>query len=123
MKHFLLTFLSGSMLLVATGCGGGSSTPPTSPVGWSLIAGSSAQQEALQGLQFYPNSITINAGDTITWTFPTGEPHTVTFLGPRPSPPPPTDPTAPMPAGGTTYDGSTYTSSGFVLLGKTYALT
>ncbi len=124
MKRFLATLLSSSVLLVATGCGGTSNpTPPSSPVGWSLIAGSSAQQEALQGLQFYPNSITINAGDTITWSFPSGEPHTVTFLGPLKAPPPPTDPGAPVPAGGKTYDGSIYTSSGFVLLGKTYALT
>ena len=112
-----------------TGCGGGGTTTslpqtPSGPVTWHLQAGASSQQEALQALSFYPQAITIDAGDTLTWTYPSGgEPHTVTFLGPRSSPPPPTDPSAPAPAGGSTYDGSTYTSSGFVMGGNSYSLT
>ncbi len=87
-----------------------------------MIAGTSTQQEALQGLRFYTPSLTIDAGDTVRWSFPAGEPHTVTFLGPRTVLPPANDPKAPMPAGGSSYDGSSYTSSGFLLLGKTYTL-
>lgn len=112
--------------IVMSGCGGGSSTPSPAPAGpqtWQLVAGGSTQQEALQSLSFYSSSLTIDAGDTVTWAFPAGEAHTVTFLGPRATPPPPSDPTAAAPAGGSTYDGTAYTSSGFVLLGKTYALT
>jgi plastocyanin len=45
------------------------------------------------------------------------------LLGPQSSPPPPTDPSVAQPAGGSTYDGTTYTSSGFVLGGGTYSLT
>lgn len=110
-----------------TGCGGSgqSSTPPAAPVPqtWNLQAGASSNQEALQSLSFYPNSITIDAGDTVTWTFPSnGEPHTVTFLGPRTTLPSPNDPSDPIPAGGPTYDGTVYTNSGFVLGGKTYSL-
>jgi plastocyanin len=86
-------------------------------------AGGSDQGEALQALQFYPATITINAGDSITWRYPAGEPHTVTFLGPKSAPPPPNDPNDPVPAGGSSYDGSTYTSSGFMLGGQTYTLT
>ncbi|MDP9024400.1 MAG: plastocyanin/azurin family copper-binding protein, partial [Candidatus Eremiobacteraeota bacterium] len=120
--------LLASMLMFAVGsaCGGGGSSgspPAQGPQTWQLLAGASNQQEALQSLKFYQNTLTIDAGDTVAWTFMPGEPHTVTFLGPRATPPPPTDPTAPLPAGGTTYDGTTYTSSGFLLLGKTYALT
>ncbi len=74
-------------------------------------------------MEFYPKTVTIDAGDSVTWKFPAGEPHTVTFLGPRTSPPPPSDPSAQAPAGGSTYDASTYTSSGFVAGGKTYTLT
>ncbi len=110
---------------VISGCGGGSNESPLTrggPHTWQLVAGASSQQEALQSLKFYQNALTIDAGDTVTWAFPTGEPHTVTFLGPRPAPPPPTDPTARLPAGGSSYDGTAYTSSGFVLLGKTYSL-
>ncbi|HEY9180178.1 MAG TPA: plastocyanin/azurin family copper-binding protein [Candidatus Baltobacteraceae bacterium] len=108
-------------------CGGGGTTqvspPQQQPQTWKVQAGVSSQSEAYQGLQFYPSAITIDAGDTVTWSFPAGEPHTVTLLGPRSSPPPPNDPSVPAPAGGSTYDGSTYTSSGFLLLGKTYSLT
>ncbi|MFN2450314.1 MAG: plastocyanin/azurin family copper-binding protein [Candidatus Baltobacteraceae bacterium] len=96
---------------------------PQVPKTWQVQAGVSSQQEAYQGLEFYPNAITIDAGDTVTWTFPSGEPHTVTLLGPQAAPPPPSDPSVSAPAGGTTYDGTTYTSSGFLLLGKTYSLT
>jgi plastocyanin len=113
--------------LTLAGCGGGSNNtvpPPktTGPLTWVVQAGGSDQNEALQSLQFYPATITINAGDSITWKYPAGEPHTVTFLGPRSAPPPPTDPSDPVPAGGNTYDGSTYTSSGFMLLGQSYTL-
>jgi len=106
------------------GCSPSSTTPEQlQPKTWKLLAGASASQEAYQGLQFYPASLTIDAVDTVTWAAPTGEPHTITFLGNRTSLPPPTDPSAPAPAGGTTYDASTYTSSGFILLGKNYSLT
>ncbi len=107
------------------GCGPtGTVFQPLRPSSWQVIAGSSSQQEALQALQFFPATITINAGDTVTWTFPAGEPHTVTFLGNgQATPPPPTDPNDAKPAGGSTYDGSTYTSSGFLLRGKSYSLT
>lgn len=111
-----------------TACSGGQSNAvpqaPPGPVTWQLQAGGSSDQEALQTFNFYPSALTIDAGDTVTWTAPSnGEPHTVTFLGPRPSLPPPSDPGNAVPAGGKTYDGSVYTSSGFVLGGKTYSLT
>lgn len=125
MKHLLSVACVAGLLL--TGCGGGTNNPvPTqqqNPATWSVQAGASDQNEALQALQFYPASITIDAGDSITWKYPAGEPHTVTFLGPRSSPPPPNDPSVPAPAGGATYDGTAYTSSGFILGGKTYTLT
>ncbi len=79
--------------------------------------------EAMQAMRFYPSALTVDVGDTVTWKFPAGEPHTVTLLGPAASLPPPTDPAASAPAGGTVYDGSTFTSSGFKLLGQTYQLT
>lgn len=113
--------------LLLAGCGGGSNNtiaPPqqTGPLTWSVQAGGSDQNEALQALQFYPATITINAGDSITWRYPAAEPHTVTFLGPKSAPPPPSDPSVATPAGGSSYDGSTYTSSGFMLAGQTYTL-
>lgn len=124
-----MKFLSVSSLLafaLVAGCTGSTvnATPPALPAfTWTLQAGASSAQEANQGLQFYTPSITIDAGDSITWQFPAGEPHTVTFLGHRKKLPPPTDPSVPMPAGGSVYDGSRYTSSGFKLLGGAYTLT
>jgi len=128
MKWFARASFLGMFPLIIAACSGGGSTssavPRSSgPVAWALTAGASDAQEANQGLQFYTNAITIDAGDSVTWTFPAGEPHTVTFLGNRTALPPPTDPSAAQPAGGSSYDGSTYTSSGFMLLGKTYTLT
>jgi plastocyanin len=86
-----------------------------------------------EGQNFYPTTITINEGDTVVFKHNSGlEPHTVTFLGPEtalpglvvpdtsvtPSPgQPPTlilNPSVLLPAGGTMFDGSAFTSSGFV---------
>lgn len=117
--------LTAASMLAACAGGGSSNTLPAPklPQTWVVQSGGSAQNEALQALKFYPSSITIDAGDSITWTYPAGEPHTVTFLGPKSAPPPPNDPSVPAPAGGSTYDGSTYTSSGFMLGGQKYTLT
>lgn len=125
MKH--LAYVACAAVLLLAGCGGGNTTPAAPqkqlPATWQVQAGGSSQNEALQALEFYPSTITIDAGDSITWKYPAGEPHTVTFLGPKAAPPPPNDPSVPAPAGGTSYDGSTYTSSGFMLFGGSYTLT
>src|ERR1700761_6432860 len=55
---------------------------------WQVQVGAQAGNKAHQALAFLPNELWIRAGDTITWTFPTSELHTVTFLTPgqiRPS--------------------------------------
>jgi plastocyanin len=111
------------LALLGTACSSQSTAgnaPPsltTGPQAWQLFAGASSQAEALQALDYYPNTITINAGDFVTWTNPTAIPHTVSIppSGKMPPPGPPQNP-----AGGNTFDGTTYISSGFFLLGKTY---
>lgn len=115
-----------TLALSLTACNGGSASPPPvnpAPNAFTITAGSSMNMEAMQAMRFYPSALTVDVGDTVTWKFPAGEPHTVTLLGPAISLPPPTDPAASAPAGGTVYDGSTFTSSGFKLLGQTYQLT
>jgi plastocyanin len=55
---------------------------------WQLQVGAQNGDRAHQALAFLPNEIWIHSGDGITWTFPTNEVHTVTFLTPaqvRPS--------------------------------------
>ena len=47
---------------------------------WQLQVGAQNGDMAHQALAFLPNEIWIHANDTITWTFPATEVHTVTFL-------------------------------------------
>ena len=55
---------------------------------WHVTVGAQSKDKGRQALAFLPNEIWIHAGDSITWTFPVPEPHSVTFLTPgqvRPS--------------------------------------
>jgi plastocyanin len=61
---------------------------------------------------YFPKDITIDAGDSVSWTSATAEPHTVTFLGTGQAPP--QDPFSP-PAGSNTYSGQGYYNSGPLL--------
>jgi plastocyanin len=47
---------------------------------WQATVGAQSKNKGHQALAFLPNEIWIHAGDTITWTFPTDEIHTVSFL-------------------------------------------
>ncbi len=112
-------------ILIAAGAGCSSNGSPSSPSGphtWNVSAGSSSANEALQALLFYPSSITIDEGDTITWTSPAAEVHSVSIPIPGTTPPPASDPSAPNPVGGTTYDGTAYVSSGFFAGGAKYSM-
>ena len=124
MVRFTLAAISLGAAAILAGCTSSASGPaPIGPAIWLVNAGASQSAEALQSLNFYPQSISVNAGDTVQWNYPTGEPHTVTLLGPRATVAAPNDPTNAAPAGPTTYDGTTYVSSGFLLLGKSYRMT
>lgn len=78
--------------------------PGTTPVadddevistGFLLATGGGKQYSAL--MRFFPQTITVNVGDTVQWTdYSPDEPHTVTFL-----PPNGTEPPAPATPGGT----------------------
>ncbi len=47
---------------------------------WQIQVGAQNGDRAHQALAFLPNEIWIHAGDSITWSFPSHEVHTVTFL-------------------------------------------
>lgn len=81
---------------------------------WNVQAGASTTDYAIQDLDFYPKTITINAGDNITWRVAASEPHTVTFLAPGQTPPPGSSPQAVVPAGGTYYNGTSFINSGIL---------
>jgi plastocyanin len=80
---------------------------------WHATAGAQSPDKGMQALAFLPDEIWIHAGDSITWSLPTEEPHSVTFLKVgqvRPSF------TAGCP--GTTIDGSPFNGSACVNSGR-----
>jgi len=115
----------GLILVLALGAcaGGGTSTTPlpAAQQNWTISAGGSEQSEAVQALDYYPNTITIHAGDAITWSNSTAIPHTVSI--PRAGQAPPPGPPNPAKVGGNVFDGTTYISSGFLTKGQTYSVT
>jgi plastocyanin len=126
-------------VLLSTGLLFGLSPQPASaaagkaePTTWTVQVGGQAEVEqgeygpagAWQFMRFYPETITINAGDTIVWKLNSAEPHTVTFPKPGEKGPelviPETEgsqqmmfnPLAVMPQGESTYDDTVLTGSG-----------
>ena len=103
----------------------------------TVSAGAQSPGRDVQLNMFAPGTTTINVGDTVTWRLDSTEFHTVTFLAGQPEPefvqPGPEgaflNPAAVLPAGGNTFDGSTYTNSGLMMLTQpgaeppTYSLT
>lgn len=100
---------------------------------WKVSVGAETPDHSVQGQDFYPRTITILTGDTITWTKNVVLEHTVTFLSGTPPPvltvPQPDkrvlfNPAAAFPQGGSSYDGTGVASSGVIeAAGKTYSLT
>lgn len=91
---------------------------------WEATTGAQSPGKGRQALAFLPSELWIHSGDSITWTFPTDEPHSVTFLKPgqvRPSFTagcPGTTPSA------SAFDGSACVNSGRIAtVGTTYTVT
>jgi plastocyanin len=90
----------------------GSASPVAAagPLTWNVDAGT-GDTTGVAALKFYPAALTVDAGDTVTWKV-AGNAHTISFLTAGQTPPSPEDPAAQAPAGGATFDGSAFTSSG-----------
>jgi plastocyanin len=106
----------------------------TGPTTWTVLVGGEAQVSqqpdgpagAWQFMRFYPETITINAGDTIVWKLNSAEFHTVTFLAPGEQAPDflipeggdsqrlIANPVVAFPSGGPSYDGTGYVNSGLL---------
>src|SRR6516162_9738152 len=54
---------------------------------WQATVGAESDDLGRQGWAFLPNELWIHAGDSVTWTFASDEPHTVSFLTSSPLPP------------------------------------
>ena len=119
--------LAAGLLVAATGAPGALAA---TPVGWQATAGTSTRDEAVQVNAFLPKNLTVDVGDSITWSVKSGEFHTVTFPTGTEPPPfivpiqgvPQINPAAAAPSGGPTYDGSTFTNSGLLFGGQQYSL-
>ncbi len=98
---------------------------------WQAIAGAQRTDEGIQALAFLPNELWVHAGDSITWTFPTPEIHTVTFLRQDTTPQQVRPPRPGVPGGGcpgttpdgSSFDGSTCVTSPELVDGQTYTVT
>lgn len=85
---------------------------------WTVTAGVEAPvgqaKHGIQANDYLPREIWIDAGDTVVWRLPTGEPHTITFLAKGQRRPlfNPANPLVSGRVGGTSYSGSGYRNSG-----------
>ena len=113
-KRNALALAAALAVLVASRAGGAAN--------WQSLAGVQSFDEAIQAEAFLPNELWVHAGDSITWTFPAGEIHTVTFLKPgqvRPSNGAGCPGTTPDQSN---FDGSACVHSGSLLDGRTYTV-
>jgi plastocyanin len=96
-----------------------------------VSAGAEAVNGDIQLLEFAPVNITVNAGDTVTWSLDSTEFHDVFFTGGGQPPdfvqPGPdgvfVNPDVAFPQGGSSYDGKGVAGSGLLNKGQTYSLT
>ena len=86
---------------------------------WQAIVGGESPGRERQALAFLPNELWVHTGDSIRWTFPTHERHTLTFLKPGQTRPPGFGPIFGVPIGcpGLTPDGSSFDGSACVTTG------
>ena len=97
---------------------------------WEATAGAQSNDMGRQALAFLANELWIHAGDSITWTFPTPEIHTVTFLKQNTTPQQVRPPRPGVPGGGcpgttpdgSSFDGSTCVTSSELVSGQTYTV-
>jgi len=89
---------------------------------WIVYVGAGTSDMSVQAMGFFPEIITIDAGDSITFVNNSTEVHTVTFLSGNP-PINPFSPKASIRIGGDIYNGTGIVSSGMLLPWQRYTLT
>ncbi|MHB8732454.1 MAG: cupredoxin domain-containing protein [bacterium] len=130
LHRVLIAALIGALAVGMTSLPGRAQSGGTT---WKVLLGADTPDHALQGQDYYPRTITISAGDSVTWTKNVVLEHTVSFMSgaqpPRPFSPQPDhrvllNPLVAFPQGGASYDGTGMASSGVIQpAGKTYTLT
>jgi plastocyanin len=113
-----VAFFAAAILLA------GAATSTVQAEEWQAIAGAESPNRGSQALAFLPNELWVHTGDSIHWTFPTHERHTVSFLKPGQTRPPAFGPTFGVLAGcpgitpdESSFDGSVCVTSDILLLG------
>jgi plastocyanin len=81
--------------------------PQAAVAQWQATVGAQSNDTAKEALAFLPNELWIHAGDSVTWTTATDEPHTVTFLASGQTRPPFAVGCPGFSPSGSTFDGST----------------
>jgi plastocyanin len=109
---------AASLALSATLIGGTAATALHAEE-WRALVGAESGRRAYEAIAFLPNELWVHVGDTIRWTFPTHERHTLTFLRPGQTRPPGFGPIFGVVVGcpGTTPDGSAFDNSSCVSTG------
>jgi plastocyanin len=97
----------------------GAATTTAQAQDWQAIVGGESSGRGRQAIAFLPNELWVHTGDSIRWTFPTHERHTLTFLKPGQTRPPGFGPIFGVPVGcpGLTPDGSSFDGSACVTSG------
>jgi plastocyanin len=113
------TALRGALLLAAFIA---SQARLASPDQLQAVAGVQGHR-GKQALAFLPNEVWIHEGDSITWTFPTDERHTVTLLTPGQVRPKFQTGCPGSTPDGSSYDGTACVNSGVLMNGPTYTVT
>ena len=81
--------LRGFVLLILTVAAAGlgeQAQPAAASTNWQAIVGGQTKDAAVVALGFFPYELTVDAGDSVTWTFNSDEIHTVTFSSDSVSP-------------------------------------
>ena len=88
---------------------------------WKASVGGQSADMSRQAVAFLPNELWIHAGDSITWTFGSGDIHTVTFLTVgQVYPFDQSQGCPPITPSGLPFDGSSCVSSAPLTVGQTY---
>ncbi len=90
MRHWLILVASLTVLTLSGVAHGGRFELPVAAASdsmWGVVTGTDIEADVISINAFLPSSLTIHAGDTVTWTAPGITPHTVSFLAGQPAPP------------------------------------
>jgi plastocyanin len=97
--------------------------PGSASAQWQLGVGAENPDMGTQAMAFLPNEIWVHAGDNVTWTSNSDEPHTLTFLKPGQVRPFFLVGCPGNSASGSPYDGSACVNSGFLFKGQAFNVT